>query len=155
MQILSSSVAGAVQHKATQQQRQAAQVAQVYDQTGKTLITITAPAGVTPVVGTSYTVESTVTIPFVQTFTEEPLFTFGSALDTNQSATAGAFPTASATVLSWNVSVVGASQAFYGATVGIVASGTDGLKMHIHYSFVGKALSFPVSASSVNSTGSA
>jgi hypothetical protein len=154
MQVISSSVAGAVQHKATQAQRQAAQVAQFYDQTGKVSFTVSS-GSTTPVAGSSYAIEGTVSVTFVQTFIEEPLFTFGAALDTNQSVTTGAFPTVSAVVSAWNVSVVGASSAYAGATIAFVASGTDGLKMHLHYSFRGKALSFPVSASAINSTGTA
>ena len=116
----------------SQQQR-----VQTWDQVGTATIALPATGGVGGIV----TAEATVPVVFTKTCIEEPLFTFGSALATNQAATAGTFPTLSATVHRWDTANAGFAPLWSGATIGVVASGAPGLQMILHYHFSGMAMS--------------
>lgn len=93
------------------------------------------------------TAEATVDLPFPVTFTEKPVFTFGSELADNHRALAGSYPTLSAVVVGWDTvgEVVGATEGrFVGATVVTVSSGQAGQNIWLHYSFEGKAIRNPL-----------
>ena len=110
--------------------RYESQQVQTYQQIGKLAVTT----------GTASD-ESTTLIPFSNTFIEEPLFTYGSALDAATPAVPGNMPTASATVIKWSLIQVGPGTFYNGAFVGIVTSGIPGQVLWLHYSFLGSALS--------------
>lgn len=136
------------------QRQMAAQGAQTFTQTGKVLVTI--PVGFTAA-------EASVTVSFVNTYTEEPCFTTGMALVANQPLIAGQYPTGSAVVYAWTTidppdAAPGTDPTLYcytGAKLAIVVSGSPGQQIWVHYSFIGTGLSFPAPASPTNSTGNA
>lgn len=108
-----------------------AQQVQVYTQVGKV-----------PVWAQTTSDESTFLVTFANPFIEEPVFTFGSSLDKSTPSQPGSFPTASATVLDWTLIQSGPAAQYKAALVGVVTGGTATQKLWIHYSFVGKAISF-------------
>lgn len=88
--------------------------------------------------------ETDVQITFPMEFAEKPLFTYGHELGPNQSATRGAFPIASATVLDWIVrKAPGDNDIFIGAHVGVVVLGPPDMISILHYCFQGQSFSGP------------
>lgn len=99
--------------------------------------------------------ETLATIKFTLVFVDEPTFTFGAALETNQTYTPGKMPTASAIVVDWQTYVQGPTTSYLGARLGVVTTGEAGKKIWLHYSFAGQALSFPAGPTPSNGTGNA
>lgn len=108
-----------------------AQQVQVYTAVGKV-----------PVWAQTTSDESTFLVTFANPFIEEPIFTSGSSLDPSTPSVPGSFPTASATVLNWTIEQAGPAVQYKAALVGVVTGGNATQKLWIHYSFVGKAISF-------------
>lgn len=93
------------------------------------------------------TAETSVYIPFPVLFVEMPVFTFGSALETNFWPIAGSYPQLSATVVDWKFvnAVEGVTEGrFIGATVVTVSSGQPDQQIWLNYSFEGKAMRNPI-----------
>ncbi len=97
--------------------------------------------------------ETDVQIRFPMEFVEKPIFTYGHEMGPNQSATQGAFPIASATVLNWDIrKAPGDNDIYIGAHVGVVVLGPPEMISILHYSFQGQSFSGP-SGSNTTVTG--
>jgi hypothetical protein len=129
-------------------QRNLAQRVQIYDQVGKIAIVAQTTAD-----------ETLCTVSFVNTFIEEPLFTYGSSWDNDPPyqarprPTPGAYPTLSATVHRWIMSSTGPIPAYVGCVLGVVTTGSATQVLKLHYSFRGRALSVPASTMPTVTTG--
>lgn len=97
--------------------------------------------------------EVTVQVAFPMTYTEEPLFFFGGAMDFNQGITPGYFPTLSCVVGSWITTPRGPNGLYYtGANIVVVTTGTADQRMWVHWHVLGSALTNPVSSSASGTT---
>jgi hypothetical protein len=138
----------------SRQRNFANQQSQTFNQTGKTSITI--PSG-------SQAAEATFDVSFWNTYTEQPCFTSGMALDSSSSLVVGQFPTCTATVYNWDTLappniLPGADPSLFsyvGASLAVVVSGSSNQVIWVHYSFVGQGLSIPAPAMPTNGTGNA
>lgn len=89
--------------------------------------------------------EAVVDVKFPVLFCERPVFTFGHELSDNVWPTQGAFPTVSATVVTWSFVTRGPTKRYWdGARLAVVVGGPDGMHSLLHYSFAGKAFRNPV-----------
>jgi hypothetical protein len=144
-QVLQSHITTAIQAKQVQASRIATQKQQIYTQTGEVTI-----------YGVGTASEATAVVTFPNVFIEKPTFTYGWELAPNQGATQGSFPVGTAFILQWtNPTTTTPYLAYTGATIATVTSGVDGQQLILHYSFTGRALAYPASASPINSTGNA
>lgn len=121
--------------------RYQAQQAQTYHQMGKVLVTT----------GTA-NAEHTFLVSFANVFIEEPIFTYGTVLDPASPAVPGSFPIVSATVIKWSTEQFGPAVMYKGAFMGVVTNCTVGQQLWIHYTFLGKAISFGLGQSAINAT---
>jgi len=91
--------------------------------------------------------EVAVDVTFPVTFIEEPVLSFGAALEANQALEAGNFPTISVVATGWNrrEKVVGGEVGFYydGATLSIVTTGKTDQLIWVHWSAEAKAFRNP------------
>lgn len=138
-----STAAMALQQGQMAQQRLKEQQFQVYDQGGKTTI-----------VNTGTKSETIFQLSFVHVFMEEPLFTYGFALD-GGAPESGSYPTCSLFVVNWLTEGVAPIYAYVGARLGAYTTGSTGMRFVLHYNFKGRATSFPTDNSPVNGTGNA
>jgi len=97
--------------------------------------------------------EVAVEVAFPMTFTEEPLFFFGGAMDFNQTITPNFFPTVSCVVGKWTTTPRGPNGLYYvGAQIVVVTTGVADQRMWIHWHVLGSALTNPVSSSASGTT---
>lgn len=88
--------------------------------------------------------ETDVQVTFPLEFLEKPIFTYGHELAPNQSPERGAFPIASATVLSWVTRrTPGDNFTYVGANLGVVVLGQSDMVSILHYCFQGQSFSGP------------
>jgi hypothetical protein len=95
--------------------------------------------------------EVLVDVKFPVFYLEMPLLSFGAALEENQSVVLGSVPTISvvATRYDYKLSRTGA-RLYRGAQLGVVATGSTGHRLQVHWHFTGMALVNPVQQNSID-----
>lgn len=88
--------------------------------------------------------EMIATIRFPITMFEKPIFTHGWELGDNQWPKEGAFPVCSATVVKWTTIDLNGTIGYQGAEIAIVVFGFEGMTTLMHYSFMARSFTNPV-----------